>query len=724
MEKRKLLDSDHSAMAELTRELIRASRVYYGSGGQEIMSDDAFDEKKIQLQCLENIEGYYYEGSVNYTVGAEVSSDLPSVRHEYPALSLDKFKYRDIKDLEKWLAEKEGVVSIKCDGLTLVATYNDSELDSVDMVARYKRTGDTALIGNADKVVRLSLLATRGNGETGSDISRNADIFSGLPKTIPAKGKHIFRGEGLMSYKEFARINENADGDYNTPRNLGSATARLLNPEDGKDRKMQFMLFEMVYPTADDEEYNKTVKGFDLRYQSERFRYCSSLGFTVVPFMKTKGNLIEVVEKFHRFVEKWDYPSDGLVITYNDKVYADALGNTQHGPRGSRALKWNDEGVETVIREIENSAGPKGKITPVAIFDPVVLGQGSTVTRASLHNLAVIDSMPDIQDDSKTVHVGVGSRVKVVLAQAIIPQIVAASEGEYIPPEFCPVCREKLQLNEKSKILYCTNPRCGAKTRGRLGIFFSKDGCEAKGLGPSQIDDICDSGIISEEHPLEFYKLREKYPTLPEALNIDGWGEKAWSNLLDAIDESRSTTFNRFLYAMGIKLVGHDLSKKLNTLFNGDFDEVVKLITSDDLERDRFFNKLLTQDGIGLVKAGAFMGWINDLNRDKERRGKFIELYNEHTFNESAAVKTNDALNGLTFVITGDVNIFENRDHFKQYCEDNGAKVSGSVSSKTNYLVINDLSSQTSKAVKARSLGIELLSEQAFVDKFGYAEKR
>ncbi len=724
MEMRKLLPEDHSAMAELTRELINASRVYYGSSGQDVMSDDEFDEKKRQLESLEILEGFYYEGSVTHTVGTEdENTELPKVVHEYPALSLDKFKYRDMADFEKWLADKEGCLMAKVDGCTALAHFNDSEIESVDMIARYRKMGDEGLIENSESVCRLTLLATRGNGERGSDISRNASVFLGLPKTIKAKGKHIFRGECVMSYKEFERINEDANGDYRTPRNLGTATATMQNPEDAKGRQMAFICFDMVYPLPSDTAYNETVKGFDLRYQTERLRYCQSLGFSVVPFMKVNGDLREKVEKFRTFVEKWEYPSDGLVLNINDKVYADSLGNTIHGPRGARALKWDDDGVETVVTAIENSMGPKGKLTPVAIFDPVVLGQGSTVTRASLHNLSIIDNMTDIDDMSKTVHVGVGSRVKVVLAQAIIPQIVAASEGTYEPPAVCPECGEPLQMrdSEGTRILYCPNPHCKAKIRGRLENFFSKDGCEAKGLGPSQIDDICDWGVVTDEHPLSFYKLKEEYPKLPSALDIDGWGEKSWQNILDAIEISRHTTLQKFLYALGIPLVGHDLSKKISGILEGKIENLVDLLTGYTSSLDDFQNTLISTDGIGAVKAASFMKWLRDMYGDMEKRNKFLELIEVLHFEVPEVKKSTNALEGLTFVITGDVYQFSARSHFKKYCEDNGARVSGAVSNKTNYLVINDLSSTTTKAQKARELKIPLITEQQFVDMFGIA---
>ena len=723
MMRKKLQDTDHSAIAELTRELIHASKMYYGASGQDLMSDDEFDEKKMQLESLEILEGFYYEGSVTHTVGTdEENTELPKVVHEYPALSLDKFKYRDMADFEKWLGTHEGCCSVKIDGCTLVAKYADSEIESVDMVARYRKSGDEGLIENAESECRLTLLTTRGNGERGSDVSRNADIFMGLPKTIKAKGKHIFRGEGVMSYKEFERINEDANGDYRTPRNLGTATATMQNPEDAKGRVMSFILFDMVYPLPSDTAYNETVEDFDLRYQTERLRYCQSLGFSVVPFMKVKGDLREKVEKFRTFVEKWEFPSDGLVLNINDKVYADSLGNTAHGPRGARALKWDDDSVETVVTAIENSMGPKGKLTPVAIFNPVVLGQGSTVTRASLHNLSIINSMTDIDDMSKTVHVGVGSRVKVVLAQAIIPQVVAASEGTYEPPTVCPECGESLQLrdSEGTRILYCSNPHCKAKTRGRLENFFSKDGCEAKGLGPSQIDDICDWGVVTDEHPLSFYRLKDKYSKLPSALDIDGWGEKSWANILDAIEISRHTTLQRFLYALGIPLVGHDLSKKISGILDGDIVNLISLIEGDK-SIDDFQSTLISKEGIGVVKAASFIKWLRDVHGDSDRRLKFLELASELNFEIPEVKRSTNALEGLTFVITGDVYQFNGRSHFKKYCEDNGAKVSGSVSNKTDYLVINDLNSTTTKAQNARSKGITLISERQFIEMFGIA---
>lgn len=679
---------------ELTKELIEASNAYYNSG-ISVMSDIEFDHKIEELKKMEQESGIVYSGSPTQNVGAIAVTKLEKVRHEYPALSLDKVKYKDKKDLITWLSQAPvnadaskrlrdpGIISWKNDGLTVCVTYDDG------------------------KLVRA---VTRGDGEEGSDITHNARYFVGLPQKIPYKGHLVVRGEAVMKTAEFERVNALSGGIYENPRNLASATIQMLDANESRQREITFIAFELVVPSPD-----RSVG--DLEYQEDRFMWLTDLGFNVVQWTTCNtDNILRIIEDFKGFLPVLDYPTDGLVISYNDMVYGMKLGNTGHHFRHSIALKWSDETVPTTIRDIEWSVGKTGIITPVAIFDEVRLGLGSNVTRASLHNLSIM----------RKLGVKIGCKAQVYLANLIIPQIASTdNQGESLDypeyPAVCPVCGEPTYVSEENGVrtLHCENRNCAARQIGSLMNTFSKDGLFVKGLGESQIQDLIEYGIV-DATPLSFYKAttafsngKEFSDKVLELLKKDGWGKKKWENLVDAINASRNTTLQKFLYSLNIPLLGNDLSKKLSKFWNGDIHEFEKFYESPSMK------KLSAIDGIGAEKSRNVVDWCNstrhDLKADLVLRGLISELY----FPEPRAESSDNSLEGLTFVITGAVHDYKNRDEFKASVEARGGKVAGSVSAKTSFLVNNDLTSTSGKNAKAKELNIPIISEDEFISRFG-----
>lgn len=677
---------------ELTEELVQASKDYYNNG-QSNLSDIEFDRKIETLRQMEKESGVVFPNSPTQNVGVKVDG-LKTVKHEYPALSLDKVKYKNREDLIKWLGDHEGILSWKLDGSTIVATYDAGHLTQV---------------------------VTRGNGEEGSDITHNARFFKGLPTTIDYNGHLVVRGEAMMTTTEFERVNEMSGGVYENARNLATATIQMLDPTESSQREIIFKAFKMVYPPARSPYETK---------ENDRFHTLQQLGFDVVEHWAVVANpdgkdghlgLLEQIEKVKEQISTLDYPTDGLVLSYDDQVYADSLGMTGHHPRGSVAMKWTDETEETTFRGVEWSVGKTGVITPVAEFDTVRLGIGSDVKRASMHNISIM----------KRLNPHIGGKISVYLANMIIPQIEAAwGEGDDIViPTKCPICNHPTEIStdEKSSVqtLNCNNPDCPARVRNYLENAFNKDGLFIKGLGPRQIEDLQEVRLLAR-HPVSVFtnfkdasdpshtELYRKYEML---MAKDGWGEKSWQNLLSAIETARNTNLQHFLYSLNIPLLGKDLSKKLSKFWNGNIQAFVDFVHSAT-NKDAALETLTNIEGIGSEKAGNIVDWCDDLLHDEIKYGQFINLVDALHFEEPESTGE-QTLDGLTFVITGAVHVYNNRDEFKASVEARGGKVSGSVSSKTSFLVNNDVNSTSGKNKKAKELGIEIISEDEFINRYG-----
>ena len=680
---------------ELTNELIKASEAYY-NGMDSGMSDLEFDRKVEELQKLEAESGVILPGSPTQKVGAKVEG-LKIVKHEYPALSLSKVKYKDKEDLVNWFNNKPGIMSWKLDGSTIVLTYDNGKLTSA---------------------------VTRGqDGIEGGDVTHNARYFKGVPASIPYKKHLVVRGEAFMKMAEFERVNALSDGIYENPRNLASATIQMHDSNESRKREICFKAFELVCPEPEEKIY-VDVKGgsWPLRFMNERFEWLDMLGFDVVEYEHVNAhNVLDKIEEWQAKISDLDYPTDGLVFSYNDLYMGWSMGNTGHHPRWAVAMKWTDETVETYINDVEWSVGKTGIITPVAIFDQVRLGLGSNVTRASLHNLSVMQKLG----------VMIGSKVEVYLANMIIPQIASCTEGKWdvAVPEFCPVCGGKTYFDTSKNVavLKCTNSNCAAQQIGKLMNTFSKDGLYVKGLGESQLMDLIDIGLVTDAKDVYTLKKRsaedaDTQHKVTHLLSRDGWGKKKWDNLLNAIDASRETTLQKFLYSLNIPLLGNDLSKKLAKFWD---NNIIKfrhfIIDVRDNENGPLvgFSKLVAIDGIGDEKANNVIKWIEEITAYREIYEDFITLIDELKFPKAAAISADNSLEGLTFVITGSVSEYKNRDEFKTSVEARGGKVSGSVSAKTSFLVNNDVESASGKNKKAKELGIEIISEAEFINRFG-----
>ena len=710
---------------ELTETLKNASSAYYG--GAPFMSDIEFDKQLEALKQMEEESGVIYPGSPTQSVGAEVVSELEKARHEQPALSLDKVKYKNREDLGKWIGEWEDAVMMwKCDGLTVVLTYDDGKLTSA---------------------------VTRGNGEEGQVITHNAKFFEGIPTQISFKEHLVLRGEAMMTFAEFDRIIEEG-GAYENARNLASATIQMLDSNESRKRKINFKAFELVVPEPKDEVIDEDYLGdINLAYMNDRLDWLKSLGFDVVSHeIVDSKNYLSKIEEWKERIQDLPYPTDGLVFSYRDVEKGWKLGATESHPRWAIALKWTDETVETTIRDIEWSVGKTGLITPVAIFEERRLGLGSNVTRASLHNISIMTHIPNTCGDGNCV-CGKGSKAMVYLANMIIPQIASCTAPSCEEPDIpatCPVCGSKTRIEESNGVqtLHCDNTNCPARQIGRLMNTFGKDGLFIKGLGESQLKDLIDVGLVDDV--LSVYTLSSNDRVqgmnplrvndfsvrVEELMKKEGWGVKKWDNLISAIDASRKTTLQKFLYSLNIPLLGNDLSKKLSKFWGGDiekFKDFIKEFVSVPVESrddeaisegifESGFRTLSNIDGIGSEKATNILNWIEELTAYREKYEDFLSLIDELEFpviSEEASEKSDKSLEGLTFVITGSVHDYKNRDEFKASVEARGGKVAGSVSKNTTALVNNDLTSTSGKNQKAKELGIEIISEDEFISRYG-----
>lgn len=645
---------------ELVEVLNRASEAYY-NGQEEMMSDYEWDAMFDELTSLENETGIRLPESPTQNVGAEEKTGGKET-HEYPALSLAKTK--SVAELESWAGDKTIWLSWKLDGLTLVVTYDNG---------------------------KLTKILTRGNGTIGTNITFLRDAIFGIPSQIDYKGHMVVRGEATISYTDFELINDTIEDDddkYANPRNLASGTLNLDDAQEVKRRRVHFNAFTLVH--IDDE----------INSWGERMNYLEKLGFTVVEREKTDASgVADTVEKWTKKVEngQMDIPVDGLVICYDDTVFASGGSVTgHHATRAGFAFKWQDEVVDTKLRYIEWSCAVS-TISPVAVFEPVQI-EGTTVSRASLCNLSEIERL------------GVGREctLSVIKANKIIPKCVAVKDavGKVEIPEFCPVCNHSTQIHisprSGTKTLHCTNPECTAKNVKKFTRFVSKNGMNMDGLSIQTMLKFINSGYIKEF--ADIFHLSEHFD---EISSMEGFGEKSCENMRQAIESGRNVHPTNFIYALCIPMIGLDAGKKLvNTI---GFEEFLRR-----MQQNQGFEDI---DGIGLEKSNSILEWYNNSSNKQmlDNLLKEVEIQKVETVDTSAGKCT-----GITFVITGDVNEFKNRDEFKAYVESQGGKVVGSVSKKTGYLVNNDVESTTSKNKKAKDLGIPIISEATFIEMFGH----
>lgn len=657
---------------ELVLQLNKASKVYY-SGNDEIMSNYEYDSLYDELLDLESRFSYVPENSPTRQVGYAVESSLKKETHEFKALSLDKTKDRMV--LREWLKEKTGSLGWKLDGLTMQLTYDEG---------------------------KLTKAVTRGNGEVGENVTHNAKYFEGVPKEIAFKGHLVVRGEALITYERFEKINKSLPDDkkYKNPRNLASGSVRQLDAKEAARRHISFKAFELVY--AEGNPYLENAKGKNpfMDTYATRFKWLYEQGFDVVEhYIVDKDTILDVIAKMEEDVKKNSFPSDGLVLSYNDVEYGKSLGTTGKFPKHSIAFKWADDTQETVLRKIEWSASRTGLINPVAIFDPVEL-EGTTVSRASIHNVSIMEALK----------MGIGDVVTVYKANMIIPQIadnLTKSNTEKVP-KTCPVCggktiiKENMNDGQTIKTLYCENPSCPAKHIGKFAHFVERDRMNIAGLSEATLEKLIEQGFIKEFKDL--YHLSDHKE---DFIELEGQGEKSYKKLIKAIEKSRKVKLENLIAALGIANVGRDAGKKISKALNGDINKF-----NEKLESGNF----LDIDDIGEISNQSIKEWYEMQKAAKESgSSEYFNLLAELEIElPKNPTTSNTVLAGNTFVITGDLHLYENRKALTSKIEELGGKVSGSVSKKTSYLINNDVTSNSSKNKKARELGVSILSEEDF----------
>ena len=635
-------------------EILNQARRAYEQEDREIMSNFEYDKLYDELLGLEQELGMTLASSPTIHVGYEVLSELPKERHEKPMLSLDKTK--EISRLKEFLGDQKAMISWKMDGLTIVLTYRNGELEKA---------------------------VTRGNGEVGEVITNNAKVFKNVPLHIPYKGELILRGEAIIGYHDFERINEqieDVDARYKNPRNLCSGSVRQLNNEITAKRNVKFFAFTLV-------------KAENVDFQNSRMKqmgWLTEQGFEVVEHHPVDASTIEEeVQWFAAKIVENDFPSDGLVLVYDDIAYGQSLGTTAKFPRDSFAFKWADEIRETTLREIEWSPSRTGLINPVAIFDPVEL-EGTTVSRASVHNVSIMEEL----------QLGVGDTVQVYKANMIIPQIAEnlTRSGNCTPPKVCPVCggATRISMENDTKTLYCTNSECQAKQVKSFTLFVSRDAMNIEGLSEATLEKLIDRGYIKDFSDI-FHVERYK----EEIQNMEGFGEKSYDNLMKSIEQARTTTLPKLIYSLGIANIGLANAKVICRAFNQDVEKVVNA-TEEELSEI---------SGVGGVIAKAYVDYF----ADEKHREVFAKLLEEVTIPKEEQT-SEQIFAGVNFVITGSVHHYANRAEVKEEIENRGGKVTGSVTSKTNYLINNDVESTSSKNKKARELGIPIISEEEFLE--------
>ena len=646
-------NTDTRRMQELVELLNRAAKAYY-QDADEIMSNYEYDALYDELQALEAQTGVTLSSSPTVNVGYEVLSELPKERHPSPMLSLDKTK--DVAGLQAFAGDQKVVMSWKMDGLTIVLTYRD---------------------GGLVKAV------TRGNGEVGEVITANARTFKNLPLQIPYKGELVLRGEAVIGYKDFEKINEEiaeVDAKYKNPRNLCSGSVRQLNSEITAKRNVKFYGFSLVQ-----------AEGVDFHNsRAAQLDWLASQGFEVVEhIVVSREEIPNEVIKFSEKIVSNDFPSDGLVLIYDDVAYGQSLGRTSKFPRDSFAFKWADETSKTVLREIEWSPSRTGLINPVAIFDPVEL-EGTTVSRASVHNISIMEEL----------ELGIGDQIEVYKANMIIPQIAEnlTRSGVKDIPKVCPVCGGATEIRSISnaKALYCTNPECQAKQLKSYALFVSRDALNIDGLSEATLEKFIARGFIHD-----FADLFHLEQHREEICEMDGFGEKSYNNLIASVEKARETTLPRLIYGLGIANIGLANAKLICKEIGHDPERVMDLTAED----------LAAIDGIGDVIEGNYVAYF----ADAEHRELFEKLLKEVKLPEEQEDVGEQTFAGMNFVITGSVEHFANRNEVKALIESKGGKVTGSVTSKTNYLINNNVESTSSKNKKAKDLGIPIITEEDFL---------
>lgn len=639
-------------MQELVELLNRAGKAYYQES-REIMSNFEYDALYDELKGLEEELGIVLASSPTIHVGYEVLSELPKERHESPMLSLDKTK--EVSRLKEFVGNQKAVISWKMDGLTIVLTYRGGTL--------YKAV-------------------TRGNGEIGEVITNNARVFKNIPLHISYKGELILRGEAVIGYRDFERINEtieDVDAKYKNPRNLCSGSVRQLNNEITAKRNVKFYAFTLV--KAEGVDFHNS-RAYQLDWLADQ-------GFEVVEhYPVTADELEERVAYFAEKIKENDFPSDGLVLVYDDIAYGQSLGRTAKFPRDSFAFKWADEIKETHLLEIEWSPSRTGLINPVAIFEPVEL-EGTTVSRASVHNLSIMEEL----------ELGIGDTIEVYKANMIIPQIARnlTRSGRIEIPRTCPVCGGETRVRQMNdaKSLYCTNPECQAKRIKAFALLTSRDALNVEGLSEATLEKFIARGFIHKY--TDIFHL-DRYQE--EIQSMEGFGEKSYANLIQSIEKARETTLPKVIYSLGIAGVGLANAKLICR--ESDYD-VTKLMNATEEELSEIA-------GVGPVIAKAFTEYFSS----EEKKQAFLELMQELKIQEEPR-NEGQQFAGMNFVITGSVNHFANRNEVKELIEQRGGKVTGSVTGKTNYLINNDVNSTSSKNKKARELKVPIISEEEFM---------
>ena len=639
-------------MKELVKKLNEAAKVYYQED-REIMSNREYDALYDQLEQMEAETGIVLADSPTVNVGYEAVDALPKETHESPMLSLDKTKERET--LRAFIGTNPTLLSWKMDGLTIVLTYENGELQKA---------------------------VTRGNGIVGEVITNNARTFKNIPLKIAYQGRLVLRGEAIITYSDFERINEtieDVDAKYKNPRNLCSGSVRQLNNQITAERNVRFYAFALV--SAQDVDMHNSRA-----YQME---WLKSQGFEVVEYrMVTGESLDEAMDYFSHAIENNDFPSDGLVALYDDIAYGDSLGSTAKFPRNAFAFKWADEIRETTLREIEWSPSRTGLINPIAVFDPVEL-EGTTVSRASVHNVSIV----------KELQLGIGDTIQVYKANMIIPQIAEnlTRSSNLEIPHICPVCGEEARVIQENEVesLYCMNPDCVAKKIKAFTLFVSRDAMNIDGLSEATLEKFIAKGFIHDFGDIfEIAKHRE------EIVTMEGFGEKSYDNLIASIDKAKETTLAKVIYSLGISNIGLSNARVICRHFDDDLD---KIRTAEEEE-------ISAIDGIGPVIAKSLTKYF----KDPENNRKLDHLLGYLHINKEE-VSENQTLAGMNFVITGSLEHFSNRGEAKKLIESLGGKVTGTVTGKTNYLINNDTTSNSSKNKKARELGIPILSEEDFI---------
>ncbi len=649
-------DKKTERIRELTQLLNKASLAYYAQD-RELMSNYEYDRLYDELEALEKETGIVLSNSPTLHVGYEAVDELPKERHERPMLSLGKTKSRE--ELAEWLGEQKALLSWKLDGLTVVLTYRD---------------------GKMEKAV------TRGNGEVGEVVTNNAKVFQNLPVSISYAGELVLRGEAVITYSDFEEINrriEDIDAKYKNPRNLCSGSVRQLNNEVTAGRNVKFFAFSLV-----------KAEGVDFHNsREEQFLFLQKLGFETVEYrVVDSASIGEAVGEFEKKIESYDVPSDGLVLVYDDIAYGQSLGATAKFPRDSIAFKWADEVKETVLKEIEWSPSRTGLINPIAVFEPVEL-EGTTVSRASVHNISIL----------KSLKLGIGDRITVYKANMIIPQIaenLTGSDTVEIPKE-CPVCHGRTKVSQVNDVqsLYCTNEECEAKKIKSFTLFVSRDAMNIEGLSEATLEKFIGRGYIHE-----FADIFHLDRFQEEITEMEGFGEKSYQNLINSVEAARRTTLPRLIFSLGIANIGLANAKMICRHYHDDWEDMLAADVED----------LSGIDGVGEVIATGFYEYF----QKEENRRRWENLLKEVEIEKEEIDESMQTLSGMAFVVTGSLNHYENRKELKEAIEKRGGKVTGSVTSKTVCLINNDNTSSSSKNKKARELQIPILTEEEFIEQY------